>query len=78
MTKRNELRRFSSKSIEDLINAGLRMVYDKNCKADGFYYPDLKMVEIKPNPKQYENLVILHEWLHAYEDLILKIGRAHV
>ncbi|MFH1683147.1 MAG: hypothetical protein ABIA37_05105 [Candidatus Woesearchaeota archaeon] len=73
MTKPSKLRDFSTRNIEDLLREGVHMVYQSPIKADGYYSPDSGLIEIKPNPKQYEDVTILHEWLHAYEDRILDL-----
>ena len=72
MTFPSKLRRFSENTIDDLLENGVEMVYKKNIKADGWYSPDTNLIEIKPaKNRRYEDVTILHEWLHAYEDIIL-------
>lgn len=82
------LANFCRSSIDQLIEEHLvGMVYDysligkNNLEGGGFWgcwNPAYNLIRISPDcsvkkDKYFENLVILHEWLHAYEDLILEM-----
>ena len=69
------LQLFGRRAVDILLEDQIRMVYRKQ-KEDGLWKPDKKKIQIRSElvNKAYENLVILHEWLHAYEDLIIHHG----
>lgn len=83
------LANFRRSSIDQLIEEHLvGMVYDysligkNNLEGEGGFWgwwnPAYNLIRISPDcsikkDKYFENLVILHEWLHAYEDLILEV-----
>lgn len=86
---KSPLAKFCRSSIDELIEEHLvGMVYDysligKNgLKREvglwGRWIPAYNLICISPdcsikNGKYFESLVIIHEWLHAYEDLILEM-----
>jgi len=73
------LRAFNRGSIEELISEGVEMTYHpplvkKNLW--GLWRYDEYSITINPELIHYqgkavEDMVIVHEWLHAYEDIIL-------
>ncbi|MEK6969994.1 MAG: hypothetical protein AABW48_06215 [Nanoarchaeota archaeon] len=83
------LANFRRSSIDQLIEEHLvGMVYDysligkNNLEGEGgfwaWWHPAYNLIRISPDcsikkDKYFENLVIVHEWLHAYEDLILEM-----
>ena len=70
---------FDRRSIEELIGEGVEMKYDHSLsqkKPSGLWRYDEYLVCINPTIQEmkgeiFEDIVILHEWLHAYEDIIL-------
>ena len=78
MTNRNLLKNFTHHSIEDLIDEyNMEMKYSSNLEAIGLwgqYHPDNNLVLINPHIGDVltEDLVIMHEWLHAYAECILE------
>lgn len=85
---KSPLANFRRSSIDQLIEEHLvGMVYDYSLigkdglQEDGLWgewNPAYNLIRISPdcsikNDKYFEGLVIIHEWLHAYEDLILEV-----
>ncbi len=76
---RSPLSGFNRRSIEELISEGVEMIYHPSLIKKqywGFWNYNEYMVQINPNLINYlkegfEDVVIVHEWLHAYEDIIL-------
>ena len=64
---------FGYHSIDELLEQGVTMEFKKFKKNWGLWIPDHLLVGIsKTHPSRgAENVTIAHEWLHAYEDLIL-------
>ena len=83
MTKPSPLRDFDYNVIEDILEEGLQMVYHaylerRSPKLYGLWNPAEALVQINPflrrqEGKELEDVIILHEWLHAYGDLILEV-----
>ena len=77
---KSPLRRFDHFSVERLINEEVDMVYDRNhymTKAgrfSGIWHEEKSRIYIYPGitEKKVEDVTIVHEWLHAYEDIILE------
>lgn len=72
------LRDFNRRSVDDLIEQGITMVYDRYhtvTKGEnwGMWIPWNDKIYISPVIKntKSEDLTIVHEWIHAYEDRIL-------
>jgi hypothetical protein len=77
------LRDFNRRSVDELLEEGVHMVYDHSMIREerwGFWQADYFLIGINPNlmatvGRKEENVTIIHEWLHAYEDLILDVSR---
>ena len=74
------LRGFNRRSVNELVDLGVHMVYDhsliKKNRYRGLWYPNYNLICINPlvqenEGKQEENRTINHEWLHALGDLLL-------
>ncbi|MEK6899826.1 MAG: hypothetical protein AABX05_01755 [Nanoarchaeota archaeon] len=76
------LRKFSRSSIDELIDEDVSMRYYrdsvaiKNKKRLGLWNLNRTLIYINPTivqqlGKYAEDVTIVHEWLHAYEDLLL-------
>lgn len=78
------LRFFNKESIDTLLEKGIDMQYHPNLLVPGTWDPTILvrcrgswdseeiMIKIeKHENRDHENITILHEWLHAYEDLIV-------
>ncbi len=78
MTNQNFLKNFSYHSIEELIEEhDIQMRYSSKLEDLGLwgqYHPEDNLVLINPylENREIEDLVVLHEWLHAYADCILE------
>lgn len=77
----SRLARFDIESIDALILNGVHMIYDNSLIKDeqymGWWVPEYKLIRINPilrlkKHKDLADLTILHEWLHAYEDIITR------
>ena len=71
--KFDHLRNFGYHSIDVLLEEGVDMQYHPIEKCWGLWLPDNLKVQISPKhpSRNDEDVTILHEWLHAYEDLIV-------
>ena len=69
------LRLFDWSSVEYMVNEGVRMMYDPWLeKIVGEWDSEHHKVRISRNlPPEEEDITIVHEWLHAFEDLVLNI-----
>jgi|SRR3989338_5180684 len=68
----NFMNNLSFESIDDLVNQGVTMKYSHLQNSWGLWIPQILQIKISPgHRRRRENRLILHEWLHAYEDLIL-------
>ena len=78
MTKRTILKNFDYHSIDELVDEhDLRMKYSSQLEDIGLWgqwQPDENLVLINPylESREIEDLVVLHEWLHAYAECILE------
>ena len=78
------LRDFNRRSVDDLFEEGVHMVYDFFMIRGtdlGYWQFNYNFIGINPNliitaGKVEEDITIIHEWLHAYEDLILDVPRS--
>ena len=70
---KNTMNNFGYHSIDELLEQGVTMDFRKFKKNWGIWMPDQLLVSISTThpSKDAENVTIAHEWLHAYEDLIL-------
>ena len=70
------LRYFNLDSVRRLIDKGVGMFYDHSLRKDdphGEYFRGLNLIGINRRlKKKEEDHTILHEWLHAYEEIILE------
>ena len=77
------LRKFNRGSIDELITEGVEMEYHRSLirkKYWGLWKYDSYLIQINPKLIHYrgrvfEDVVIIHEWLHAYEDIILDLEK---
>lgn len=77
------LRGFNRRSVDQLLEAGVHMVYDFNMIRSenwGYWMLDYRLIGINPNivvtaGKKTEDHVIVHECLHACENLILGVRK---
>ena len=76
----SQLREFNRRSIDHLIEEGIHMVYDHHLMEEnenwGIWEPSYDLIRINPNVEKkgrnFADLVIVHEWLHPFEDLVLE------
>lgn len=76
---KSPLRGFNYRSIDELLEEGVDMVYDYNHymteggESWGIWHYDKYRVYIYPRIKEKkdEDVTIVHEWLHAYEHITL-------
>ncbi len=81
MTRPSPLRLFDYNAIEDLLEDGIAMTYVPyldRINLWGQWDPQKALVRINPQLSRQEgsameDVIILHEWLHAYGDLILEV-----
>ena len=74
---------FNRRSVDELVGEGVHMVYDFSMIRGedwGYWMIDYFLAGINPNiiitaGRKIEDLVIVHEWLHAYEDIILGVPK---
>ena len=77
---KSPLQGFDYRSVDDIINEGVDMVYDYNNHMNeggefwGTWLYEKSRVYISPDiiEKKVEDITIVHEWLHAYETIILE------
>lgn len=77
------LRDFNRRSVDELVEEGVHMVYDFSMIRGehwGYWQVEYTFIGINPNlivtaGKSEEDITIIHEWLHAYEDLTLDVRR---
>jgi len=73
----SRLRGFSRQSIDELADLRVHLVYDHSLIGslfDGLWYPCHGLISINPELKGIrKKRTIIHEGLHAYENLILKV-----
>lgn len=77
------LRNFNRHSIDELISEGVEMRYDRSLRRKNYWgLWKFEEYSVRINPyvqkqkgKKIEDMVIVHEWLHAYEDIILDLSK---
>jgi len=74
------LRDFNRHWVDYLVGEGVRMFYDYSmlsCDPPSEWLPDLKLIGINPatrlEGKRLEDHAINHEWLHAFEYLVMDL-----
>jgi hypothetical protein len=78
MTKPSPLKLFGYSSIDYLVGEGIQMLRCAKINGEemeGEWDPNINLIRIDirlGRNRKKEDLVIIHEWLHAYEDLVLK------
>lgn len=80
----SRLRGFNRDSVNELVEEGVHMIYDSSLdeqKPWCIWVPEFDLIRVSPTIKlkgrEFEDQAIVHEWLHAYEDLILDVFKRH-